>query len=135
MAAGEFEIARQWLAKADNDLLNADNNLNSENIPFDTVCFHCQQAAEKILKAYLVANQEPYPVTHDLLMLLERILQLDATADRLRDTLAVLAPYAVEIRYPDDYCMPTDEDAAEARKAAAEVYKWCESACPAMFSE
>ncbi len=44
-----LELAGQWLAKAANDLLNADNNLRSEMIPFDTVCFHCQQAAEKCL--------------------------------------------------------------------------------------
>jgi len=49
----EIEIAKQWAAKAANDLLNADNNLKSEIIPFDTVCFHCQQAAEKFLKAFL----------------------------------------------------------------------------------
>ena len=48
----EIEIARQWLAKARNDILNADNNLNSELVPYDTVCFHCQQAAEKMLKSY-----------------------------------------------------------------------------------
>ncbi len=41
----EIELAKQWLAKADNDLLNADNNLSSERVPFDTVCFHCRQAA------------------------------------------------------------------------------------------
>ena len=35
----DLKIARQWLAKAMNDLLNADNNLKSEQIPFDTVCF------------------------------------------------------------------------------------------------
>ena len=52
----EMEIARQWLIKGRNDLLNADNNLRSEEVPFDTVCFHCQQAAEKFLKAYLVGN-------------------------------------------------------------------------------
>jgi HEPN domain-containing protein len=44
-----IEIARQWLAKARNDLLNVDNNLRAEVIPYDTVCFHCQQAAEKVL--------------------------------------------------------------------------------------
>jgi HEPN domain-containing protein len=47
----ELELARQWMTKAANDLLNADNNLNAETIPLDTVCFHCQQAAEKLLKA------------------------------------------------------------------------------------
>ena len=135
MPENEIQIAKQWVAKADSDLLNADNNLKSENIPFDTVCFHCQQAAEKILKAYLIANQRPYPITHDLFLLLEQILQLDPEAERLRDTLALLAPYAVEIRYPDDYSMPTGQDATEARRAAAEVYEWFKSACPAIFSQ
>lgn len=49
--SAETELARQWLAKGQNDLLNADNNLNAEQVPLDTVCFHCQQAAEKMLKA------------------------------------------------------------------------------------
>ena len=38
----ETELARQWLTKAQNDILNADNNLNAEQVPLDTVCFHCQ---------------------------------------------------------------------------------------------
>ena len=42
---------RQWLAKADNDLLNIQNNLASREIPWDTVCFHAQQCGEKALKA------------------------------------------------------------------------------------
>jgi len=56
----EIEIARQWLAKARNDILNADNNLNSELVPFDTVCFHCQQAAEKMLKSYIIPMNISY---------------------------------------------------------------------------
>ena len=44
----DLQLAEQWVAKAKNDLLNADNNLAAEEIPFDTVCFHCQQAAEKL---------------------------------------------------------------------------------------
>ena len=134
MLKDDIQIAKQWVAKADNDLLNADNNLKCEEVPFDTVCFHCQQATEKILKAYLIANQKPYPITHDLFFLLEQVLLLNPKAERLRDALAMLTPYAVEIRYPDDYSMPTDEDAFEARRAAAEVYEWVKSACPAMFS-
>jgi len=135
MPEAEIEIAKQWIAKADNDLLNADNNLKSARVPCDTVCFHCQQAAEKVLKAYLIANQKPYPITHDLFLLLEHILPLDPDAESLRETLAILAPYAVEIRYPDDYSMPTEQDAAEARKAAGEVYEWLKSGCSAIFSE
>ena len=70
----ELQIGRQWLAKARNDLLNADNNLASKEIPYDTVCFHCQQAAEKLLKAYLIGNGHAPPITHDLFLALEKIL-------------------------------------------------------------
>ncbi len=68
----KLELARQWLSKAMNDLLNEDNNFQSEKIPFDTVCFHCQQAAEKLLKAYLVGIGQEYPLSHDLFIKKER---------------------------------------------------------------
>lgn len=129
----EIEIARQWLAKAMNDLLNADNNLKAEEVPFDTVCFHCQQAAEKLLKAYLVGNGQSYPVTHDLFLILEKILSLNSDAEHLRDALAILMPYAVEIRYPDDWYMPSAEDAKEARNAVNEILNWFEKALPEIF--
>ena len=120
----EMDLARQWLAKAENDLLNADNNLRSEVVPYDTVCFHCQQEAEKLLKAYLVARGVPPPFTHDLLLLLEEILPQCEDAERLRDDLALLMPYAVGVRYPDELFMPSRKDACEAREAAQEVLEW-----------
>jgi HEPN domain-containing protein len=129
----EMEIARQWLAKARNDLLNADNNLASKEIPYDTVCFHCQQAAEKLLKAYLIANSHIPPITHDLLLVLEKILLMNTEAEKLRDALSILMPYAVEIRYPDGLSMPTEADAKEARKAADQVLRWLEDVFPAIF--
>ena len=128
-----LEIARQWLSKAMNDLLNADNNLKSEVVPFDTVCFHCQQAAEKLLKAYLVGNGQEYPFTHDLFLILEKILPFNSEVDELRDSLAILIPYAVEVRYPDDWYMPSDEDAKEAREAVNNVLGWVENALPNIF--
>ncbi|MDA0837618.1 MAG: HEPN domain-containing protein [Planctomycetota bacterium] len=103
---GESDHARQWLRKARNDLLNADNNLTANEIPLDTVCFHCQQAAEKILKAYLAGNGAPYPFT---------------------------IPYAVEIRYPDEGFTPAEEDAEEARQAAEGVLRWLEKTLPEIF--
>lgn len=129
----DLEVGKQWLAKARNDLLNADNNLKSEKIPFDTVCFHCQQAAEKILKAYLSGRGKDYPVSHDLLLILERILPLAPGAESLRDALASLTPYAVEIRYPDAGEQPTGNDAKEARSAAEQVLTWLKKALPELF--
>ena len=127
----ELELARQWMTKAANDLLNADNNLNAETIPLDTVCFHCQQAAEKLLKAFLVGKGRTYPITHDLLAILENILPTNFEAERLRDDLALLTPYAVEVRYPDDFYMPSLLDA---REAADRVKQWLETAAPEIFS-
>ena len=131
--SAEVELARQWLAKAQNDLLNADNNLNAEQVPLDTVCFHCQQAAEKMLKAFLVGNGHSYPFTHDLLLLLQHVLPIHANAEPLRDVLSLLMPYAVEIRYPDDEFTPTEDDAKEARQAADQVLMWLRAALPEIF--
>jgi HEPN domain-containing protein len=131
----EMDLARQWLAKAENDLLNADNNLKSEIVPYDTVCFHCQQAAEKLLKAYLVAKGVQPPFTHDLLLLLEEVLPYCADAEMLRDDLALLMPYAVGVRYPDELLMPTRADAYEARQAAQKVLEWLRFHLEGLFPE
>lgn len=131
--SGEIEHARQWLAKAKNDILNADNNLAAREVPLDTVCFHCQQAAEKVLKGFLAAKGEAYPFSHDLLLILERILPLAPEAEHLRDWLTVLLPYAVEVRYPDEGFMPSEEDAHEAREAAQGVLDWLKTALPGVL--
>ncbi len=130
----ELQIARGWLVKAMNDLLNADNNLAASEVPYDTVCFHCQQAAEKLLKAYLVGNQQPAPHTHDLFLLLERVLPLSPAAEQLRDALSILVPYAVEIRYPDEWFMPCEQDAKQARDAASQVLNWLQTALLEIFA-
>jgi len=99
-------------------------NLASEQIPYDTVCFHCQQAAEKLLKAFLILRESKYPLTHNLFVILEEILKYDSSADNLRESLAILNPYSVEVRYPGDAWMPSIEDTKEARQAAQEILEW-----------
>ena len=128
-----LNLARQWVAKASNDLLSADNNLTAREVPGDVVCFHCQQAAEKLLKAFLVAGGHPAPRTHDLLLLLEEVLRTSPAAEALRDALALLMPYAVEVRYPDEWFEPSAEDAREARQAADGVLDWLRAVSPALF--
>lgn len=132
----ELRIARQWVAKARNDLLDADNNLASAHIPADTVCFHCQQAAEKLLKAVLAAQGVPPPRTHVLMMLADQLAATFRTIERLGDELAILTPYAVAARYPDDdFDMPTIEDAREARQCADKVLAWVQEECPDLMTE
>ena len=50
----KVSIVKMWFKKADNDILNIENNLKAENIPTDTVCFHSQQAIEKYMKGAMV---------------------------------------------------------------------------------
>jgi HEPN domain-containing protein len=127
----ELEIALQWVAKAHNDLLDADNNLESARVPTDTVCFHCQQAAEKLLKAVLAAHGVPPPRTHVLMLLADQLAATFPTVEQLGDDLAILTPYAVAARYPDDdFDMPTIEDAREARQCAERVLTWLQTAYP-----
>lgn len=131
--SAELEIARQWTARAANDLLNADNNLCAARVPCDTVCFHCQQAAEKLLKAVLAANGRPPPRTHVLLVLLEEVAAFLPSVEGLRDDLAILTPYAVAARYPDDDAeMPDLNDAREARQCAQRVLSWLQSEASAI---
>ncbi|MCK4304583.1 MAG: HEPN domain-containing protein [Candidatus Eisenbacteria sp.] len=126
----DLDLAKQWVQKARNDLLHADNNLVAAQVPADTVCFHCQQAAEKLLKGFLVGKSIPPPRTHDLIDLYSRILTQSPDIKELREALLILQPYAVDVRYPDADWMPTVEEAIDARKAAGSILTWFERALP-----
>jgi HEPN domain-containing protein len=129
--SAEHDIAEQWLTKARSDLLNADNNLAAACVPCDTVCFHCQQAAEKMLKALLAAKGTPPPRTHDLLLLMQVILDHTQSIETLREALIILNPYAVAARYPDETgAVPTLDDAREARQCAEAVLTWLKHELP-----
>ena len=124
--------ARLWMRKAENDLLAADNNLSSRHIPCDVVCFHCQQAAEKLLKGLLLSLGAQPLRTHDLLALLEEARRLTSipVPDAVASGCVILNPYSVEVRYPDDDWMPTLDDAREARQAAESVLVWIREMIP-----
>ncbi len=64
------------------------------------MCFHCQQAAEKYLKALLQESSVGFPKTHDLELLLDLVLPQAPSLAPLRRRLDALTVYAVEYRYP-----------------------------------
>ena len=46
----------EWFRFADTDLLTAQHVMKTMiSQPFELICYHCQQAAEKYLKGYLIA--------------------------------------------------------------------------------
>ena len=97
------DLVKQWLKKAEKDLGLA-RDLVAENKPYlEAVGFHSQQAAEKFLKALLVHHQIEFPKTHNLGEILDLVASVDQNlADSLREATA-LNPYAIQVRYPDDY--------------------------------
>lgn len=114
---------QMWLDKANSDLKNADIILaaQTESPPLDTVCFHCQQAAEKLIKAFLVFHGKSFPFSHNLADLVAVCMQVDPDFVAIQRKAEMLTPFAVEIRYPDDFYMPTRQEAEQAFAIAAEI--------------
>ena len=110
-----------WLAKAENDLLNIQNNLAATEVPWDTVCFHSQQAAEKFLKAFLVFHGPLPAKTHDLVVLLTKCLDTAPELSIVERDCRRLTYYAIGSRYPDDLYEPNERDAREMIAAANRV--------------
>ena len=78
----------------------------------DQICFHCQQSAEKYLKAVLQEAGTRFDRTHDLEKLLVAILPAHAQLRSLRRGLKFLRRFAVETRYPGDRATTRQADAA-----------------------
>jgi HEPN domain-containing protein len=115
------EVLRQWVRKAEHDLEAASRIMAiEEGCPFDTVCFHCQQAAEKYLKCLLTYLSIQAPRTHDLKALTALISSVRRFPVRAED-LAELNPYSVDVRYADDWREPQLNDAKRALALASQV--------------
>jgi HEPN domain-containing protein len=110
-----------WLRKADHDLLNIENNLAAKDIPWDTVCFHAQQVAEKILKAFLAFHGRDLSRTHDLVALLAQCVEHESHLRELEADCRKLTSYGVAARYPNDLFEPTEIDGREVVAAAHRV--------------
>lgn len=57
---------KMWLCKAALDLRAAEHDLSALPPLFEDILFHCQQAAEKSLKAFLVWHGRPFRRAHSL---------------------------------------------------------------------
>jgi HEPN domain-containing protein len=112
---------RAWIEKAENDLLCIENNLAAARVPWDTVVFHAQQAAEKLLKALLVAAGEGVPRTHDLVALLSRALEAGFPLAGSRPEIDLLSRFGAAVRYPDAVYSPTEEDGRDMAAAASRL--------------
>ena len=93
-----LEVVRQWLRKADHDLVNASAALVLED-----------------LKAFLVSEGRSFPRHHDIGELIA-LLPAEFAVDLSPEEQERLTDYATVTRYPGDY---DDIPLAEAREAVA----------------
>ena len=93
----------EWIRLAEMDLSTANHMFNTFHPkPLEIVCFHSQQAAEKMLKCYLVSQKIEPPKTHDMQVLLEMCIEIDNGFNSIYSEAALLTNYAVRFRYPSE---------------------------------
>ena len=112
------DLVEGWRKKAESDLIAVDATIEAG--AFDVACFHAQQAVEKLLKAFLCSVETEFPHTHNLLRLVEPCGRHDESFHGLSAVVEPLTPYAVELRYDQEF-WPKESVATEARTAAIRV--------------
>jgi len=114
------EVVR-WTEKAEHDFLAAEHSLElAEQGLTDIVCYHCQQCAEKYLKALLLYRGVAFPRTHDLRLLLD-LIPTGLSLGLKREKVIPLNRYVIEGRYPGDWEPITVAEARQALEMADAV--------------
>jgi len=124
------ERALALLARAGEDEALLDAVLGIATVSDSVFGFHCQQAAEKLLKAVLVHAGVAYRRTHDIAELLDVASDSGIEVALGLDAATRLTPYAVEQRYEpldleDEPAPPLDRTAA--RELVALLRSWAEA--------
>jgi HEPN domain-containing protein len=91
---------QEWLVLAFQDEQSARFLTDMHPLPLEVICFHCQQSAEKLLKALIEKNSLPVPKTHDLLLLLDIIRDRHPSLINLEPAMYDLNDFSVVVRYP-----------------------------------
>lgn len=105
---------QQWLQKADDDFKFAEYTLRDTEY-YSYACFHFQQAAEKYLKAFIIAKELPFTKTHILAALLKTCKESGYQFDSLLDAANFLDGCYIDTRYPVH--LPSGYDKGKTLKA------------------
>jgi len=116
-----YDFVKQWLKKAEGDMKTAELLLNAELNEYFTCAFHCQQAAEKFIKAFLVRHQIEFRKTYNLEELSALVGKIDPQLSNEIAFCKWLTPYGVEFRYPGEYPEVNKNTAEKAYKETSLV--------------
>ncbi|MDI3525781.1 MAG: hypothetical protein PWP42_1031 [Candidatus Atribacteria bacterium] len=99
MKKAKAKEVKQWLIKSQRDLDSARLLLKGGYL--DTAVYHCQQAVEKAIKAYLTYRDVPFEKTHNLVALLAFCVPLEPSFEQWRETqrysLRTLQSFAIQV--------------------------------------
>jgi len=115
------EIACKWIKKASRDLKWAERMLADGDTDYSA--FHAQQAAEKALKALLIALGKRPPRTHNIGQLINELNGIGIETREIQQA-KILTDYAVEARYPDFEEEVDEDEAVEALNLSKKVVDW-----------
>jgi HEPN domain-containing protein len=99
-------------------------------VPADAL-YHCQQAAEKALKGFLVWHDQPFPKIHDLGRLGKQAFELDSAIENLIEEIVEFTKYAWMFRYPGDVEEPSVDDAGVVLSKAQAFVEGIQARLPA----
>jgi HEPN domain-containing protein len=93
-------LGREWVRKAEDDRRTVTQLRRGRPMVHDSICFHCQQCAEKYLKALIHERGGSVPKIHDCEDLLLILMPGDPPLAKLHSVAASLTQFAVQYRYP-----------------------------------
>jgi len=125
------EIAREWIEKAEEDYGFACAGMECTEY-FAQICFHFQQAAEKYLKAFIIAKKLDFRPVHNLLELRRTCSQAAPDAQELEQACRFLNPFYIDTRYPVHWPGAYDKGTAtQAKEMAGVIRDWVAKALSA----
>ncbi len=116
------EYVKEWMRKSKNDILCAQRLIEVEPLILDYACFHCQQAIEKSLKAFLVFKKVDVEKTHNIILLLAQCAYFDSVFENVE--VGNINKFAVDSRYPDMSELPELDEVNVYYKLALEIFQW-----------
>jgi HEPN domain-containing protein len=132
MAEVPAEKAHAWLQIAKSDLQTARLIGDSAEVGLGGAVYHCQQAAEKAVKAFLVAHEQPFEKIHDIERLTTQAATLNPKFSQFAVAGAKLTPLGTAYRYPQEvgFVEPTHSEFDEALEYAQAIYDFVLSLLP-----
>jgi HEPN domain-containing protein len=118
-----FDVS-EWIRYAQMDYDAAVSMATQNPELVQIICYHCQQCAEKILKAFIIANNEPLVKTHDLETLIDQCLKYDKQFDEVDAICSRLTDYATVTRYPPMDSIIDEDEMRAALKDAEDILKF-----------